>query len=421
MYQRVKNWAASAFVGLSVSAFSFDGALSEPVNEVVIGGHYFVKGFFEDTKVQVVSVDKVGNRVKIYDPSSQNVDWVDADAVITRSESVDRDLDRIQVGARILAAIFDAASSNSSSSAPAPEPRQPWTPGVTHASISNVVAGNSRDEWLPKPGYAWAKDGSRKVEWTPGLAHPTQAHIVSSYEQEKWATEVQFLFQKLQLEGKQKDEARKDPYPNPPDVSGLVFEPGEMDVYCRTDLFDSLSFFHAKNVDYQELRHVIFHGDENWVVVVHKNGQRQDLGAKITWQARPCFAFSTGVVFERTRDGISQESRRIPLLRIDSNHEVVEKYLLGIRFDKELKSTPAGDRMVISTVLDQSAALEAGLKKGDEIVSIDGVQVKSVQRALEVVNYKSGSAVPVEYARDGKTALVQITPRIGYTVAKRGN
>lgn len=412
---------AKTFQGAMAGAFSYlaivtGGVFAEPVNEIVVGGYYFVKGIFEDTKVQVISVDKAGGRVKIFNHENQGVDWVAADAVITRSESVDRDIDRVQVGVRILSALFGAAT-KPETPARAPE-LPPWRVGIKHPSIANVVAGPSRNEWKPLPGYAWAKNGAGRVEWTPGLAHPTETNIVSSHKEGEWASDIQFLMQKVQLDGKRLEEERKGVFPAPPDVSGIMFERGEMDFYCRNNDYDTLHFFHSKAIPYQDIGHVIFHAEDNWVVVVLKDGRRLDLGGKVLWQVRPCFFFATGVTFGRTRDGQTQEMRRVPLFRVDSKHKVVERYLLGIRFAQEEVTTGVGKRKILFSVMDGSPAAEAGLKKGDAILAVDGKPIGGVEEVLAILDTKRGEPVDVEFWREGKVEKKSITPRLGTGLVK---
>lgn len=155
----LKSIAGAALVFAALGMSSAELA-AEPVNEIVVGGFYYVKGFFEDTKVQVISVDRLGKRVKIYDEGTQSVDWVSAESVITRSESVDRDVDRIQIGARILGAIFESVTRDDGAAVTAPA----WTPGAAHPKFANVIAAADRNEWRPAVGYAWAKDGSGRVD-----------------------------------------------------------------------------------------------------------------------------------------------------------------------------------------------------------------------------------------------------------------
>lgn len=219
-------------------------AMCEPVNEIVVGGYYYVKGIFEDSKVQVLSVDRVGKRVKVYDQGSQIIDWVDAAAVITRSESVDRDIDRIQIGARILGVLWESMKP---AGPEAPRSANTWSAGNPHPSIPNLIAAANKDEWVPRPGYAWAKDGSARVVWTAGLQHPSKADWVSSYEEGKWGTATQLIFKKMELEGKAADEGRKERKPDPPNVSGVLFGPGELDIYCKNTEFDTLFFFTGRS------------------------------------------------------------------------------------------------------------------------------------------------------------------------------
>ncbi|WP_084342616.1 S1C family serine protease [Janibacter corallicola] len=61
-------------------------------------------------------------------------------------------------------------------------------------------------------------------------------------------------------------------------------------------------------------------------------------------------------------------------------------------------------------VIDGTPAQEAGLQRGDLIVSLDGTPVKSAESLVGLVHArKIGSTVPVTYIRDGSEKTVQLT------------
>ena len=77
-----------------------------------------------------------------------------------------------------------------------------------------------------------------------------------------------------------------------------------------------------------------------------------------------------------------------------ANHRKENPALLGI------VAAPEGSRIVVAHVLKKSPAAKAGLKKGDEILSIDGNKIakpKDVDAALS--GFSGGQKVTVEYRR----------------------
>ena len=65
----------------------------------------------------------------------------------------------------------------------------------------------------------------------------------------------------------------------------------------------------------------------------------------------------------------------------------------------------------IGSIIEESAAEEAGLKPGDEIVKINGARVETfTEIQFELSRYKGGS-VDVEYLRDGEKNNVSVIPK----------
>ena len=68
---------------------------------------------------------------------------------------------------------------------------------------------------------------------------------------------------------------------------------------------------------------------------------------------------------------------------------------------------------VIDTVLEQSAAQEAGLQQGDRIVKINNADIQTqLELKFELSRYKGGN-INVHYIRDGKKHTVALTPKKG--------
>lgn len=77
---------------------------------------------------------------------------------------------------------------------------------------------------------------------------------------------------------------------------------------------------------------------------------------------------------------------------------------------KELELKFSGDGLVITEVLDKSAAKDAGLKKGDIIKSLNGTPVTLPSELQELVTrFKPGDKVTLVYNRNGKDASVTAT------------
>ncbi len=70
----------------------------------------------------------------------------------------------------------------------------------------------------------------------------------------------------------------------------------------------------------------------------------------------------------------------------------------------------SGDGLVITGVTDNSAAVEAGLKKGDIIKSVNGTSVTLPAELQEIVTrYKPSDKIKIVYTRDGKENTVSAT------------
>ena len=66
---------------------------------------------------------------------------------------------------------------------------------------------------------------------------------------------------------------------------------------------------------------------------------------------------------------------------------------------------------IIGQVTEDSAAQVAGLKEGDKVLSIDGVEIHSWDEMTKIVRSSADKALAVSIERDGKTQEVQVTPK----------
>lgn len=77
---------------------------------------------------------------------------------------------------------------------------------------------------------------------------------------------------------------------------------------------------------------------------------------------------------------------------------------------KRLGLNFTGDGLVITDIVKASAATEAGLKRGDIIKSVNGVEVTSGSELQEAVSkYKPGDKITIVYSRGGKEATTIAT------------
>lgn len=76
---------------------------------------------------------------------------------------------------------------------------------------------------------------------------------------------------------------------------------------------------------------------------------------------------------------------------------------------------------VVATVLENSAAADAGLKEGDRIVRIDGRQIDDFYEIARVMMLSDGEPVSLAYLRDGVLYEVSVTPRREEAVDQFGN
>jgi carboxyl-terminal processing protease len=99
---------------------------------------------------------------------------------------------------------------------------------------------------------------------------------------------------------------------------------------------------------------------------------------------------------------------------------------IGIRMELNEKTK----KLTVVEAIDNSPALKAGVKSGDEIVAIDGKLTKSmkVEDASKLIRGKAGTPITLKLARQGKTAfdlkLTRATievPTVRYTLKQEGS
>lgn len=68
-----------------------------------------------------------------------------------------------------------------------------------------------------------------------------------------------------------------------------------------------------------------------------------------------------------------------------------------------------GGKLIVSHVIKDSPAQKSGLRKGDEIISVDDQKPKSVQNASDLISGETGTDVTLELNRGGQTITVTLT------------
>lgn len=144
----------------------------------------------------------------------------------------------------------------------------------------------------PKPAVTASATGERKV--TANAPASRQA------------------FKRVEDAERAADLARKTAFPNPPNVSGVLFAPDDLDIYVDKVTREAF-IFHGKVVDHAAISHLEYHYQDNWVAVVRKDGRRLNLGVHIQWLVRPYWREAKEVKMVRTHQGKSIEGRTIPL------------------------------------------------------------------------------------------------------------
>jgi len=79
------------------------------------------------------------------------------------------------------------------------------------------------------------------------------------------------------------------------------------------------------------------------------------------------------------------------------------------------------DSVIIDKVTPDYPAAAAGIEPGDEIISIDGIEIKSFRKMAELINLKDGNPVIVSWQRENQLFTDTIGTRIDQQVAPNGD
>jgi Do/DeqQ family serine protease len=104
------------------------------------------------------------------------------------------------------------------------------------------------------------------------------------------------------------------------------------------------------------------------------------------------------------------------VIRDIRDYGVVQRGILGVFIapvDNEMAEEldlPAVEGIFVERVSAHSGAEDAGLQTGDVIVGINGVKTKTMPEMQEQIGrYRPGNAISVEYIREGKIKLTEVT------------
>jgi serine protease Do len=111
----------------------------------------------------------------------------------------------------------------------------------------------------------------------------------------------------------------------------------------------------------------------------------------------------------------------------------VQRAYLGVSYaadgisddDKKSQDIPDGDGVYITDVATNGAAAAAGIKKGDFITKVNGIDINSSSDLVEqVTHYKPGDKITVDYNRAGENKTVTVTLKNNagnYDIVKQDN
>jgi regulator of sigma E protease len=75
---------------------------------------------------------------------------------------------------------------------------------------------------------------------------------------------------------------------------------------------------------------------------------------------------------------------------------------------------------VVDTVMEKSAALQAGIKPGDRILALDGNAIGSFEDIKRIISMNSGTPVDVTLERNGERKTIHVTPEIALSTDRLG-
>ncbi len=139
-------------------------------------------------------------------------------------------------------------------------------------------------------------------------------------------------------------------------------------------------------------------------ICVPMNPQSQAIGAGVEW-------YDSGIGFAVPLYGAEELLERL------KNGERIYPAFMGVRVVPNDK----GDGIFIEEVVKSSAAEQAGLKRGDRIVSLDGKEVNDIMRQRQILNlFEAGQEIEVGYVPDEESEKKTVTLTLGRPPLPKG-
>ncbi|MDX8383242.1 MAG: RIP metalloprotease RseP [Ghiorsea sp.] len=124
--------------------------------------------------------------------------------------------------------------------------------------------------------------------------------------------------------------------------------------------------------------------------------------------------------WQELEEGLKLRVGQDVVLDVERDHQPLRKtvYLATpvedvflIRVSDVVLGISPGVDIVINAVMPDSAAAQALLQDGDQVIAVNGKQVVSVQGLVDVVSKQAGQVVALQVKRDGSLLALEVTPR----------
>lgn len=98
-------------------------------------------------------------------------------------------------------------------------------------------------------------------------------------------------------------------------------------------------------------------------------------------------------------------------LKSASNPMPFKRYLIGLRIENiEAENTGAITGVRVSSLIENSPAIKAGLREGDQILSINNVPITDILNFMREVQKSEGRTIALNVSREGKLKKFNIVP-----------
>jgi len=118
--------------------------------------------------------------------------------------------------------------------------------------------------------------------------------------------------------------------------------------------------------------------------------------------------------------GIAFSEGKKQILGINRNGVEIQKVITPVKFEEKgyfsIGVMPYGERVLVVEVVNGDIAYAAGIKKFDEIISIDGIKLKNSEEFIGYIRAHSEKPIAVQIMRRNKIVDITLTPRIKETL-----